>query len=406
MNWAEPFEIIATAIRKKQAVVYGRNGKFLKLIVDFSIKLRIELFCVLAISSALLTRILFKSWMVPIAVVEDNFSYVFVGCGSRVDTSLYRDYCDEIHQEACFVRDDIVASFFGFQKVGVIDSFRKLYQEIHLANSQLSDIAHEFQPWRNDFYVDLARGLAHYIYFRCWFEKAHGNQRIKEVAFVAWGYASYAAKDAGLKTCFIQHGLLYAKPKLSGFDRVVAITEDEAHAIQHILPEARVNLKQLSYVVSDPSFQRRSIVVASGNYNALQRKGVPIEMLNLIEYFLGKGYSVLVKPYVGEKIDYWLNSPVCSRISLCDAGKDFEHLLEDTAPRFVVSIGSTCLASALRSNIIPIRINHPEHPDYLSDYLYPLARRSLNYPNDIEIIDQLMDDNDLYIYKLSRLRSL
>lgn len=405
MNWDEPFETIEAAIRKRQSVGYGRNGRLLKLIVDFAIKLRIELFCVLVISSALLARILFKSRMAPTVLAEDDSSYIFVGCGSRAEASIYRDYCDEIHQEACFVQENRVASFFGIHKVGVFDSFRQLYKEVRLAVSQLAGISRELLPWRNDFYVELARELAGYIYFRCWFEKARDSQRIKEVAFVARGYASFAVREAGLPTCFIQHGFLVTNPKFPGFDRVVALTEDEARTIRHILPEARVSLKRLSYVVSDSSFLKRSIVVASGNYNALQRKGVPIEMLNLIEYFIGKDYSVLVKPYVGEKIDYWLSQPVCGRISLCDGGKDFERLIEEAVPRFVVSIGSTCLASALRSNIIPIRINHPEYPDYLLDFIYPLAKRSLNYPDDIEIIDKLANDDDLYIAELSRLKS-
>ena len=77
-------------------------------------------------------------------------------------------------------------------------------------------------------------------------------------------------------------------------------------------------------------------------------------------------------------------------------GSDGASIINKLKPNFVISWGSTALCEALNMGLIPITLWDTHFPRDVLESVYPINKRALLWPSEMEIIQDLLDDKFIY----------
>ena len=168
----------------------------------------------------------------------------FVGFGAGKEDQIYGEYCDERHDSVGRLDQTEPVSFAQWHPVGVIAGFRSLARAVDSARAALAALPPHLTTRYVDFATFVGMRIGNYAYMRAWFAalKANAGSLLQEVAFVAADTAAFASVDAGLPTCYLQHGMIRRSLLLPNFGRVEALTDDEAEFMAARLPGVSVTL--------------------------------------------------------------------------------------------------------------------------------------------------------------------
>ena len=408
-HWALADGALLQAMSRNEPVVRGVRGGLLGGLVKVS-----QYFCLAwpllsLVGMVELIRLLLRQRVSTRNGNRQDIHYpacFFVGFGAGKEDELFSQYCEGQAGRVERLNQLNVGSFSAWHCVGIVPGLRSLVCVLAVARMALAVLPPECAPWRAEYFTYIGMRAGYFAYMCAWFEilKTKTGTRLEEVAFLTGYIPAFAAVDAGLPTCYLQHGLIRHSTLLPAFMRVEALTTDEAAFIRQRLPGTRVTTHARSTHALIPSQMEREVLVVS-IYEIPESGGT--EYLSRIMPFIGWAHTmkvpVRVRPHPCEDGTFWPVYETAGHVTIekCDEG--FLQAIARLQPRLVVSWFSTAMHDALMCGVIPVSVC-ADDDRHVADMVYPLFQRCLRWPQDADSIARLLDDDEYYAFVLSRLR--
>lgn len=402
-HWVLADSALLQAIEKNEPVALGVQGRRLNSLVKLSSRIGIVWILIATIGFIQLIRM-----QRPNKTVSDNNARgtsiypicFFIGFGAGAEEALFNEYCKN-RKDTVDKLDQINASTFAvWHQVSLLSGFRLLLQALVVAKDAIDALPSQYLNYRTDFLTCVAKKLGYYIYMRTWFEslKVKTDESFKEVAFLSPDTAAFAAVDACLPVCFIQHGMIRKSLLLPKFTRIEALTMDEATHMKYLLPSADITVHVHSRCRIHPSQMSRSVLVASV-YGDAEYMSLVLPVVSWVDTLK---IPLLVRPHPRENGSFWEVSELSGKVVIARNDADIFKAIYRLRPRLVVSWFSTALIDVLECGVIPVTLCKDDDI-HVADLVYPLFKRCLRWPEDRLVIERLLDDDEYYESVLSRL---
>jgi len=404
-RWAFADQSIVLAISRGEQLERGVMGSRLCLLVKWAFRLKTHWLLLLVVGAMELVRLLLaqRKGETRGDVLGVNWpNRFFVGFGAGSEDDLFRRYCDRYPGQVGRLDQIDVRSFGAWHRLGLVPAFRSLIYVLGVARLAIASLPPDFWPWRVDFITFIGMRLGYFAYMRGWFNslREHGRNAISEVAFLAADTAAFAAVDAGLPARYIQHGLLPYSVALPEFSSVDALNNDEAIFMQAKLPHARIGFPDRSKFTLRISQMRKEVLITS-IYGTHEYMFMSIDPF--IRWAADNGLPVRVRPHPRESHSFWESYSRRGMITIENGDPTFLQSIKRLRPRINVSWFSTTLADSLDYGIIPVTVCADDDRE-VNDTVYPLFRRSLRWPQDMDIIERVLVDDNYYEIVLFALR--
>jgi hypothetical protein len=403
-HWALADGALLLAISRNEPVVRGVRGRWLYGLVKVSQHLGLVWPLLSLVGMVELIRLLLRQRVSTRSGSSQDGNYptrFFVGFGAGREEELFSRYCEKQADGVGRLDQLNVGSFAVWHCVGIVSGLRSLARALAVARMALAALPPECAPWRADFFTYVGMRVGYFAYMRAWFEilKTKTGTRLDEVAFLTGYIPAFAAVDAGLPTCYLQHGMIGCSTLLPDFTRVEALTADEAAFIRHRLPKTCVTTHSRSRHTLVPSQMAREILVASiyGDTEYILR------IMPFIFWANAMKVPIRVRPHPCEDSTFWPSYETAGHVTIEKSDVSFFHAIDRLQPRLVVSWFSTAMDDALMCGVIPVSVCADDDRN-VADMIYPLFQRCLRWPQDTESIERLLDDDEYYASVLSRLR--
>lgn len=329
---------------------------------------------------------------------NDAWSCYFVGFGAGAEESLFAHYCLEKGPSVARLDQTKVESMGRSHKVGVTGALAMLVRSLVSARVAIRSIPGELIPWKHDFLTFVGMRLAQYSFASAWFSQLKLNVAAGvEVCFLAADTAAFAACNAGLTTRYLQHGLIRISLALPDFDLVDALTHDEAAYFRRRLPKAAIRLVRPPMSSLKPR-RPPGVLVASGYADHYELGRIS----PLLQFIAERGIVIHVRPHPRGGRSFWEAGGLPFPVIIEDSDVSFDAALERLRPALVVSWFSTALADALYRGIIPVTVCALDDSN-VRDMVYPLFRRSLHWPTDRAVLEEILADDASYQGAIERL---
>ena len=395
--WAFADSNVLQAIARNERARFGPRGALLRAIVGALSKVGLGSVIVGVIGFGRLIGLMRRQGGPEVlAAYPRDF---FVGFGAGSEEPLYAAFAGGNEEAVARLDQGKPSSFGTWHRVRFLRASRVLFARSANASNAIRRVPTEFAAWRVDLLTSAAIRVGQYAFMRAWFEELREKCcSPREVAFLAADTPAFAAVDVGLPTRYLQHGLVRHSLVLPRFERVTALTPDEAVHFRRRLPAASVETQSSGPFIL-PSTTEREVLVASVY--------APPEEMQRVESFLlcasRQGWTVRVRPHPREDRAYWREASAKVRILLEDQDSSMRAALARLRPRLVVSWYSTALADALSSGVLPVTVCAADDPN-VQDMVYPLFARCLRWPEDERAIAEAMNDDVAYRREVARLR--
>lgn len=330
---------------------------------------------------------------------HDYPAHFFVGFGAGPEDHFFKQYFEKHDGKVGKLHQLKIESLAVWHVVGIISGLRSLLQALYTARLAVAALPVELISRRTDFLTYVGMRAGYYAYMRAWFETLKVNSQLEDVAFISADTAAFAASDAGLPTCYLQHGMTRHSTILPAFARVEALTADEAAHIRRRLPESQITLCPSTKRAIEPTQMAKTILIASiyGDHAYISL------IIPFISWANARKLPLRVRPHPCEKGTFWNGYEVNKIVTIEKNDVDFFETIYRLRPRLVVSWYSTAMEDALKCGVIPLSVC-AEDDRHVADMVYPLFQRCLRWPQDEQIIERLLEDDEYYVKVLCRLR--
>lgn len=336
-----------------------------------------------------------------VAQIKIDAEYLFIGFGAGSEEELLASFKNEVQAQVGYLNQARHESLAQVAKPKLSALWRNSYHEAKKTVRSLSQattpiIRDHLQHWL----VSAAIRFSTYLYIRSWADALPSH--IKKVVFIAADIPAFALLDSSaaqrITVEYRQHGFLLRSILFPPFHRLIALNSYEAKHLSACLPGSVVIEKSQTIPLSTIDNQRQLLLFASIYDHGVFSKADHITTINAIfQWFSTQKCLPVVRPHPCETGNFWQKS--CQTIALDLSIGGFQGALENHLPLFVISWWSTCLFDALKSGVIPILIMEGSQP-VLDAMVFPLAEIALNWPRDLDLIQQLIGDPDLYRQEL------
>lgn len=389
-HWCYADEELLRCIATGKAIRRGARGSKMLALVKLAHRLGLESAVIWLVALATLASLLWQQGRATGSVKLPT--HVFVGFGAGSELALVEKYRQRHGDDrVVHLNQTDVRTFAHWMPVHWREAVTALHSAHHNAMQALQRLPPVLAPHHEHFATFICIRIAAYVHAGTWF--AQWNQRVsgpeKEIAFLAADTTAYAATDAALPTRFIQHGLLTCC-LLPSFVHIDALTIEEAEFYRAALPKAHTRVVTAQPLLAADSL-RNSVLVAScyGPDNTLA-------LINpVLAWAEARRLPVDVRLHPRESGQFWQPYVHRGAVSPQNGDTDFVATLQRLRPRLVVSWFSTVLAECLQCDVIPVTVC-PAGDHDVEAMVYPLFRRSLCWPADVALIEQLLHDDDLY----------
>jgi hypothetical protein len=402
-QWIFADSALLQAVSQNKPVERGTRGRLLFHMISVSRRLGVAWVLVALVSIIEFIRMWSQQRAAKNAVSGEIYEYparFFVGFGAGAEEPLFLKYCVNGVIQTARLDQINIASFAVWHQVGFFSGLHRLMNALFVASKALDAISSHYSYWRVDFLTCIAMKAGYSAYMRAWFEslKVKTGASLEEVAFLSPDTAAFAAVDAGLPVCFLQHGMIRHSLILPALCRAEALTVDEARHMKCRLPLAQVTTHSQWRRKLDPSLMTKAILIAS-IYGST-------EYMSLIAPFVfwanAKKVPLHVRPHPRENSTYWQSYALAGQVIIAKDDADIYQAIDRLRPRLMVSWFSTAVLNALECGIIPITVC-TDDDSYVIDMVYPLFKRCLRWPQDMKTIERLLYDDEYYVSVLSRL---
>ena len=397
------FRAISAGVPQKK----GPRSRHLYFVIQLSKKLKIQWEVVLLVGLVAIVCILLRQVFYCRHKESGRGGYCgsrfFVGFGAGAEGNLFSEYVDgnkSDHVERLNQRD--LSTFFRIHRVKFSAGIGATVSSYKTAVRAVQEVPEVFKDYRDDIVLNVIKRIGYYSYLRTWFEfyTESDNSFLREVAFVSPDVAAFAAVDAGLPTCYLQHGMIRRSILFPSFDRIVALTVAEAAFMTQRVPKAVILCHPRSLPGHLPEQMNRTMLVASVyGLPELMPRIVP-----LLNWARERTVSVEVRLHPCEDGIFWRSNEVAEYAKVQTDDASFFPSMDRLRPRFLVSWFSTTMMDALECGVIPVSVC-ADDDIHVADMVYPLFQCCLRWPQDAESLERLLDDDEYYTSVLSRLRA-
>lgn len=407
-HWVLSDGALLQAISRNESLVRGIQARLLGALVKVSRRLGLVWPLLWLVGMLELIRLLLRQSSTARNRKGQSDNYpenypgrFFVGFGAGKEEEIFKRYWQPYSGKVGKLNQIDIGSFATWHRVGIVSGFRALVNALATAKMAITELPDDLEPWRADFLTYVGMRVGYFAYMRAWFEilKTKTWTRLDEVAFLTGYIPAFAAVDAGLPTCYLQHGMIRHSGILPAFTRVEALTADEATFIRHRLPKTHVTTHSQSRQKLVCSQMVNEILVAS-------IYGEP-EYISLIVPFIRwahtKKIQMRVRPHPCEDGTFWPIYEAAGYVTIEKDDAGFFQAIDRFRPRLVISWFSTAMIEALECGVIPVSVCVDDDVN-VADMVYPLYRHCMRWPNDADSIAQLLHDDEYYASELSRLR--
>lgn len=403
-RWVYGDSALLQAISRNEPIVRGIRGRLLGGLVKVSRRLGLVWPLLRLMGILEIIGLLLRQRATTRNGNSQNNNYperFFVGFGAGKEEVLFKQYCENHSGKVGRLNQIDISSFSVWHRVGIGSGFRALVSALAAARMAITALPAEINPWRADFFTYVGMRIGYFAYMRAWFEilKIKSGTSLDEVAFVTGDIPAFAAVDSGFATCYLQHGMIRLSVVLPSFNRVEALTADEAVFMRHRLPKLHVT-QHLSFMCRlELSQLKRGILVASIYGDT--------EYLSIITPFIlwanAMKVPLQVRPHPCENSTFWQGYLAVGQVTIEKCDEDIYQCIARLCPRLVVSWFSTAVFDALECGVIPVTVCTDDDRN-VADMVYPLFKRCLRWPDDVDSITRLLNDDEYYATVLFRLR--
>lgn len=403
--WSLASEILVYAAALGEKPAWGpRSSCFRRfMVVANKLKLADILICVIGFFSVIRIWLQVKKTRLVLEKEVSPFKSVFAGFGASPEEYLYRDYLERAQQKVLRINWVTQAGLGGLPKPSLFSLCSLLIRTAfgHCSNlTKLASVISEIGVYKDDFLMICAFNIGQYVFYREYWKQAK-LAGIEEVAFLAPANPMFACVDAGLKTVFLQHGLVGLSIVVPEVQKIIVLTQDELCYFKSSFKNTEVCLRD-SFIKIDGS-KRKVIMILSVN-TFLQERLRTIE--SIVQWAKIVGLQVLIRPTPcvtpSELATIQTHLP---DVWLDDITKPFSESLLQWSPQFVAAWTSTSLADALSYGILPISFFDPVKNDALWNMVYPFKQRVLFWPRDKLVINSSFLSEEHYASEVLRLRN-
>ena len=406
LRWAVADEALLRSISESTPLERGVSGARLQRILKACDRVGMAWPAITAVALVELTRLLLQQRATTSrehsGTSKSPPERLFVGFGAGAEEELFRRYRDDDKRPATRLDLFDLGTFATLHPLGLRRALCSLLSTLRAARLAMRSLPADLKVRCLDFLTWIASRSAWYAYARAWFLDygTKGPAHIREAAFLSVDTAAFAAVDAGLRTVYLQHGMLFKSLLFPDFDEVIALTEDEAAYLQRRLQNSKVLLHgSRPRQAGRPSNQGPVLFASTYCDNEAFEEIVPF-----LRWATRTGHRVICRPHPRENSARWRRPDVCGLVELQSSERSFLDHLSETRPRIVVSSFSTALIDALHAGIIPVTICAENDPN-VANMVYPLFSRCLRWPKDIAAIERILHDDRRYIEALHDLQS-
>jgi hypothetical protein len=396
LHWALADSSLLQAQASQQPVQRGPRGNRLYTLLSWADRFRLSGWVLLLVG---LVEALFN-WRRQGSLRKGGVAVrrFFIGFGAGSEEALYLKYQAEAEGQVARLSQVDVSTFGPWRRAGLGQVLTVLWAAHRTALEAATRLPESLAPNRLQFLTFAGMRLGSYSFMRAWFEGIRETYPdLVEVCFLSADTPAFAAVDAGMPTRHLQHGFIRHSLLLPNFQRIDALTYDEAHHYRLRLPAARIELTTFPDIgCKDLS---RGILIAS----VYERQDEMRRILPFLEWTRMQGCPVWIRRHPREDQSFWDGDLREGRFRIEDGDANFLMALQRLRPRIVVSWYSTALADALNFGIVPVNINDEETPSVV-DIVYPLLDRALQWPRQQAHIARLMNDDELYRVTIRALR--
>lgn len=404
-HWIFADQLLLLAVAKGERVVRGVFGSRLGNLVKLSQHLWLVWPLLSLVGIVELLKLLFRQ-RASLRNSGDRNKYYpecfFVGFGAGAEDELFKRYRENHRGDVKKLNQIEVGSLAAWHSVGIVSGLRALIYALKLARMAITNLPSELAPWRADFLTYIGMRIGYFAYMRAWFGflKKKAGTCLTEVAFLAADTAAFAAVDAGLPTCYVQHGLLPYSALLPKFTRVEALTVDEADFMRRSLPNANITMCPRQKFTLSPSQMKKEVLITSIYGTADYMAG---SITPFLSWATGRQLPIRVRPHPCETSTFWSDYEANGAVIIEKDDISFLQSIDRLRPRLNISWFSTTLADALEYGVIPVTVCADDDSEVLNT-VYPLFKRCLRWPQDADIMERLLDDDEYYASVWSRLR--
>ncbi len=377
--WTLANELLIYGIANEQPIRWGPRGRRLRNLFVVADALGSSRALVLLSAGVTATKLW---WKVKRRIVKGATQApacrVLVGFGANAEEQIWLRYRSEGGAPA--IRMNSV-TLDGMSVLGCPAWHSVMAQVLRAARGYVRALARgipEISKNRVDLLTHTGMRLGQYAFHRTFWEM-RAVQEVGEVAFLALDTPPFACADAGRTTRLLQHGLLARTIVPPSFDRIDALTPEEASYLRQLLPssDVRVVLKPTPW----GGERLRTMLIVS-----IDTAPFRVETARaIIAWGQRQGISAVIrlKPGSGrDTVNHWCEQFPGVLVEASDEA--FETSLARQPPMFVVSWHSTALAEALMRGCLPVSVSDPESDPHILTMVYPLQRHALFWPRDAD----------------------
>lgn len=400
--WALANEKVIYSVAVGEKVLWGPKTQILVYLMNIACKIKAANLIIFLVG---FSRAIFiwrtvkgKSFK---AHTSAKFKKIFAGFGASSEEYLYIDYAKRQQEPPLQIN---WVTHEGLQKLGcpsLILIFSILARNSFGHANKLKSAIHEISSNEVDFLTVCALNVGLYSFYRSYFRMAK-SRGIEEITVLAPDMPAFASVDEGIKTFYLQHGLMSISVLFPKINRIDAITIDEANYLQATLPD--VQIVRINKEIKDHHIKNNILMILSPN--VLQGNHL-IASVKLSEWALTMGLRVVIRPTQRATTDELIAIQKKFLHSLLDDITIPLHCsLEKWNPKFVVSDWSTGLATALDYGCLSISLYDNIINDFKwNNMIYPMRNRVLFWPRDISLIESVIHSEKDYFSQLMLLRN-
>mgnify|MGYP001597131889 CR=1 FL=1 len=407
-RWALADEAVLQAIGRREPVKRGPRGVVLERMVKWASVVNLASVVVGVVGTYVVAKLcieqLLQGWRTRGEATlgherRGETVHVFVGFGARAEESLFNAYRSDKRDRVLRVDQTNLGVTGGAARPGPGQLLRCMVGAINEVRVALASLPVELRGRRVAFTTSAAMRLGAYAFARAWWRDLLTHYEVREATFLAADSNAFAAIAEGVRSQYLQHGLLTRHLLLPEFDEVRTLTMYEQRYVREKLPRAAVHATREMRPVA--ARHKPRLLVASGN------RSVDDMMLvvPLLRFAKELGLGVHVRLFRGEEASrFWASRQREDGFHLDKSDGSFDDLLEELQPAFVASWGSTALADALYKGIVPICVA-ASGDQLVSETVYPLFRCCLRWPEHELAIRDAVASPAAYSATLQRLQT-
>ena len=392
--WAITNEHLIYAIAVGENVYRGPRQNILYFIIKLAYKIKISDLVILACGLFVILTIWFGAKKQKnIKVTKIN--RIFACCGCLSDKKIYSDYLTRAKDEPLKIN---WITKEGLSALELPTLYRLVFQLMKQSighTKKLENSIQDISAHVLDFLTTGAVNIGDYIFYREYWEQAI-KVGATELSILVPSVQAFAAVDVGLRTIFLQHGLLVRGILMPQFTRIEALTLEEVSYFRKILPKASV-YKCSGQVQGNPLPKKDVILCLSVNL-VTKMLGEYIEIWHEVNHWAKMvGLSVVIRPTPNVKtqeIEY-LKKQFPEAV-FDDLNDTMESSLEKWQPKFVIAWRSTGLVTALEHGYLPIMLHSNESCLYIWNLIYPMKERFLFWNKDADKIADALQSTSKY----------